>query len=529
MGRIEKIIESILVTGCLIGVANAQSVLTDKTADDKLGRQPIASRRIVKHFDFDEERFGNLDTLPMYWRKHIDKGFPRYLEGEFDRNTGHTAPPSFLLKLDGSSLAYHYMGPEGRDIAVSPNSDYLVTAYIKTDSLSSARAYISAYYLDRKGNPIPGTERRSKFIGSPEQSTDFEQVTVGLQGNVQGARYVGISLWLTQARIWDSRHKPMRHIERIDVDAKAWFDDITVYRLPRVVLKTTTPGNVFAHDEDVVLYSEVSDPDDRKLEAKFTLRSADGRLIDQRPIQIQTGMTTKTNSIRYDDLDYGIYHAEMLVTSDSNILVQQSLRFVRLAQSISSPATAGRGFGVVLNHRDSTLLDGQKRLLEYLRPEFVKLPVWDAQKAIMTQTTIDENLDHYLEAIQAARSDPIGIIRDVPLGKNFSDPSGTHSMVDIFTEDPLNWKPLIANVWARYLGLIRVWQLGSDGNESVFLDHRYPTLLPTLEREMKELTNKPLLATTSTVRYSPDDPHPGHFRAVTLPEDTPPHDIERHI
>src|SRR5262249_33465783 len=160
----------------------------------------------------------------------------------FDRQIGHLSAPSFKLQLNGSSLAYRY---EGRDIAVRTSSDYLLVAFVKSDAVREARAYLTAYYFDRKGRLIAGTERRSRLVGGSGKSTDWEPLTIGLPGNVPSSRYIGITVWLTQASVWDTQQRPKRAIELTDVDARMWIDDLTVYRLPRVTLRSASPGNVF--------------------------------------------------------------------------------------------------------------------------------------------------------------------------------------------------------------------------------------------------------------------------------------------
>ena len=489
-------------------------------------RPAIAGRRIVKHFDFDEQRVGNFDPLPMYWRRHGGAGFPQYLEGRFDRDLGHEAGPSFRLELDGGTLGYHY---EGRDISVRTNSDYLVVAWVKTRSLETARAYFTACYLDRKGAKLLGTERRSELRGGADAPADFSPVSVGLPGNVPGARYVGLSLWLTQSSVWHTGPRPMRFIDREEVEATAWFDDITVYRLPRVALRSTHPGNVFTETEPVELYTEVSDPDGLNLSAKLTVVSADGQRVDERSVPIQSADETLPSPTTYENLPVGLYTAELVVSTGETVLVRRCLRFVRLAMPVSPPAEMGRGFGVVLRGAAAALLPGQRELLQRLRAEYVKIPVWYAQRAATGRAEFDQAVDRYLEAIVEAGADPIGILTDNPPGESSGQETGVRSMLEILSEDALGWKPLIAGTWSRYAGLIHVWQVGDDGDESVFLDHRLPGLVPTLVREMKPLMAEPTLATTASARWAPAATPISDYCALTLPAAVPPDDVERHI
>ena len=500
-------------------------------------RPEIAGRRIVKDFGFDERRFENFGSLPMHWRRHGGAGFPQYLEGEIDWEAGHRGKPSFRLDLDGGSLAYEY---EGQDISVRTNSDYLVAAWVRVRSLETARAYFTACYQDRKGKRIAMTERRSELVGGADASQEWVPLSVGLPGNVSGARYVGVSLWLTQSRVWDTGPRPLRHIEREDVEATAWFDDVTVYRLPRVTLRSSRPGHVFADGEVVQLETDapgdavrlltgVSDPDGLNLSARLAIRGADGQLVDERSVPIQSADRAEPNAATYPDLPVGHYTAELIVSTGETVLVRRSLRFVRVATPVSPPGERGRGFGVALRETDGELLAGQRELLQRLRPEYVKVPVWYAQQAATGEVDSDRSVDRYLEAIVESQADPVGIVMDQPARDGYGQATALRSMLDVLSDDPLGWKPLIAEAWSRYAGLIHIWQVGDDGDESVFLDHRLREVVPVLRREMELLMSKPLLATATSARYAPAQERVSDYYAVTVPAVIPPDDVGNHL
>jgi hypothetical protein len=489
-------------------------------------RPAIAGRRVVKHFDFDEQRFGNFDPIPMHWRQHDASGFPQYLEGRFDPKAGHDAAPSFRLDINGGSIGFHYVG---RDISVRTNSDYLIVAWCKTTGLHDSRAYLTARYLDRKGSPLPGTERRSELVGGPRASGDWVPLTLGLPGNVPDSRYIGLSLWLTQASVWDTSPRPLRSVEQRDIKGTAWFDDIAVYRLPRVSLRSGHPGNTFRDGEAVSLYAEVSDPDGLNLSAKLAIRAADGRLVEQRSVAIRTTETAPADPNVYRDLPVGAYTAELTVGSDDGAnLVRRQLRFLRLAAPISPPADVGQNFGVILRSMGPALLPGQRELLQNLRPEMVKVPVWSPRHAAGLSGE-DPAIDRYLEVIAETHADPVGVLMDEMPGEKQASSVSVRPMLELLSEDPLGWKPLVAGLWSRYAGLIHVWQLGDDGDESVFLADEYPRVIPVLYREMKTLMSQPLIASVISTQYSPGTQPLADYDSVMLTEAADPDDTERQL
>lgn len=488
-------------------------------ADD---RPPLATRRIVKAFDFDEQSLGNFGTLPMGWRRHGGAGFPLYLEGRFDHEIGQAKPPSFRLDLDGGSIGYHY---EGRDIAVRLNSDYLIVALVRTAGLDTARAYIAAYLLDRHGQVIAGTERASEFAGGTDTDTDWEPLTIPIRCDIPEARYMGLSLWLTQQKIWDHGSRPARAIEHEDIKASAWFDDLVVYRMPRVALRTAQPGQVFGENDPVAVLAEVSDPDGLNLAAQLTLRSIDGHVHEEREVAVQTADQHEPQQLVFADLPVGLYEAELVVSTEGATLVRQGLRLARVAGRTGPPVATGHGFGVILSDIPPAVLSGQQALLQELRPDLVKVPVWHAQSAFSNQPLDRDAVDAYLEAIRQTQADPVGMLMDDPGFSPAADGTRLMAMLDMFNEDPLAWKHLVAPTWTRYAGLIHVWQLGDDNHTWVGLDSRLSALVPRLREQMSDLMTEPLLAVTSSAIYASPSAGPGNYRSVLVPSYVNPADF----
>src|SRR5437588_4841363 len=188
-------------------------------------------RRVVKSFDFDETSLGNFESGPMNWARHVGQGFPRYLAGRFDRNLGHAAAPSLRLSLMGGNVGTVY---EGRDIPVHPRSDYRVVAWVRPDRLKYARAYFTACYLDRAMQKIESSERRSVPIGG-DGNSDWHEIVIDLPGGTDDARWIGLGCWVLQPEQPPEQPRPIR-LE--DMSGGAWFDDVTVLRLPCTAIVT---------------------------------------------------------------------------------------------------------------------------------------------------------------------------------------------------------------------------------------------------------------------------------------------------
>jgi hypothetical protein len=223
-----------------------------------------------------------------------------------------------------------------------------------------------------------------------------------------------------------------------------------------------------------------------------------------------------------DEMPVGLYRADLVVGNDETQLVRRTLDFVKLARRHSPPTATGLGFGVVLKDTDLQFLAGQAELMRHLRGEYVKIPAWRAQQAAVAGELLDTKpTDRYLEAIVDSQADPIGVLQDDLTTDVAGNLSAVQLMLDMFSEDSLLWKPLVATVWGRYAGLIHVWQLGADDDNAVFLDYRLPDVLVTLREEMRTLMSNPLLATGVPVFWEPTRPLGVDYRAFEIPATVP--------
>ncbi len=209
-------------------------------AVDESERPPLL-RRVVHRFDFDERELGNYESVPMHWTRVQGAQFPGFSLGAFDADVGRTAPPSFRLGTDGRNVGLWYHGPATE---VRPNSEYLIVGWIRPDRLVHARASLSAYYLDCQGLPIEGTQAFGRLVGDDALGGGpgaWQRVGIHLPAGPPEARTIGLTAWVVQREVWDHTPRPHRHIEPQDIDAGAWFDDITIYRMPPAVLAAKSP------------------------------------------------------------------------------------------------------------------------------------------------------------------------------------------------------------------------------------------------------------------------------------------------
>jgi len=478
-------------------------------------------QRIVKVFDFNEP--DNLSTIPKYWELFGGESFPRYAGGRFDRSTGRTAPPSFYLDMNGRNVAFRYRGIETR---IRPNSDYLVVGWIRPNNLRTSRATITAYYLDHDGTPLPETQRQGRLVGGEGPGDGWHRVEVFLPAALCEADALGLTLWVEQASIWDPTPRPEHHIECPDIHAGAWFDDILVYRLPRVMLSSLSAGNVFVTPQPAVLEITVQDHDGAGLSADLNVLDAIGEVVDHRSIPVQA----VEHQVALPDLEPGHYRARLQVTSAGYTLVDRRLAFAVLADIHAGPQYAAHAFGVVLEGAERDGADAEVALITAARLGAVKVPLWTGSAAAPGFAEDTQTLDALLNGLLRLRVDVTGVLGGVP--PELARQSNVHkrSLVDILNDPVEGWRGFLASAVAPYASVLASWQIGADGDPSVADDPRLADALDAVRREMLSLMTSPYLTAPAWVDVDPQKREfPADRITLTIPSGIHPEYIGAHL
>ncbi len=445
----------------------------------------IMQRRVVKSFDFDERKLGNVESVPMYWERHLGKGFPHFLVGQFDAKVGHQAPPSFYLGLQGGSVGYVY---RAQDIPVEVSSDYLVSIWVRPDRLKHARAYASAFYCDRNGRPQPETVRFSERLGGTDAPQEWQEVRLRLPGGNVRAQQIGIGLWVTQP----SEHAPEglrdQEIRRQDVRGGAWFDDINVIRLPCAVLATDQPGNVFTSEQEPVLYTRISDFEARDLTAALEVFAADGKRIRSQAVSVGSRGKAAAEVVRLGTLPPGLYHGRLTVQSGKLCLSTREVRFVQLAPRLNDPRRWNEGFGLVLTEDDYACAGAASRLVRLLQVKQVKLPLGPPMSNPSGQADRASEAVRLLERFWQDRIAVVGMLATATDADRRTEAAGptasTQPSVPALLEKPEAWRAYLAGPLVQGAGLVQSWQVGRDDEEVLAWD---PSLVQSLNGLRAEL------------------------------------------
>ena len=454
-----------------------------------LDTQPTDFYKLVKHFDFDEQPLGNYEETPMHWMRLAGPGLPTYARGRFDHEVGHEAPPSFQLRLIGGNVGYEY---RQRDLTVIPGSDYRVDAYVRTEGLRQARAFLEVYLVDRYGETIPRSNRVSELIRSdPSEATAWQLLWVDVPGDYPTAYALRPRLWILQSYVWCSPSElDVDPIVRRDIHARAWFDDISVYRLPKARLRLSNPGGIVAAGQAESFLLEFASATAQGLDAEFVITDSADRVCHTERADVPSALNRSgavveaetggrhvagqfpetqsapspapaTVSLRIPALTPGLYRASLRILAGNHLLMERTMRFAVLAE-LPLGARRRADLGVDIGPWRAGDTAGAHELAAALGCGAVKIGV-----PMVTSRTSNRETENFrqigdlVRQLARQRIETTGVI----LAPAAARGTPTHE----FIETNSNWRRLSSPTLAYFSGLLRAWQLGYEDTE---LRHR---------------------------------------------------------
>lgn len=462
---------------------------------------PSNDSRTIHFFDFDERDDGNLERIPKFWVTFESDDFPSYTTGTFDTDTGHDAAPSFKLVSQGRNVAYRYAGP---DTTIRPNSDYIITGWIQGQNLEHARASISAYYLDDRRLPIPGTQQFSRLIGGDPNDNSWHRVEVYLPAGPPDARTIGLTAWIVQPDVWNQGPKPTRHISRYDVNAEARFDDVAVIRLPRVSIDTHAVGNIYTPKNEHKIHGRVIDNDPDQLSARMEIRDVDGFTINSVAIPVSKEVDSPTTSLDIASLPYGGYEAVLIVETNQRRLAERRKRFAIVSGSAMREGVQSRTLGVSLSVDDRADPEVRLAMLQLIGAGVLKMPVWSGQGHIPDLMNTGSETDVLLQGLVRSRVNIIGVLAGAPSELIQTAGAYPRSLMTLLSEEPDKWKDHLIRVYAPYSSIFRSWQIGQDGDASIMGDRRLPNVIANVRQAVNQLNTQAHLTIPISLNSLPD-------------------------
>src|SRR3954471_4900003 len=255
------------------------AVLLALTCCPTLRAQPAEVNRVLRTFDFEERRLGNVEDLPMHWNKVDGPGLPHYVNGRLTTDLAHGGQYSFRVDLDGGGILYRHAANQ---IKVLTGAHYRIEGFCRTTVLAHARARMTASLADDAGRPLPGTTRHSDLYAARAADEPWRKLSIEISAESPQAAFLALELGLLQPAQYASQALGQRTLNVQDVRGSAWFDDITVSQVPRVTMFTVQTANVFPRCTPIRLLVQIDDRFTDDLTAQIAVVDAEGKLVYQR-------------------------------------------------------------------------------------------------------------------------------------------------------------------------------------------------------------------------------------------------------
>lgn len=500
------------------GLLCAHSALAQ--SDSGQVKRPRASERIVRVFDFEEP--DNPLPVPQYWVRgqndpvlpRLRPGFPAWNSARFDEQAAHSGVRSIYLPTQGGSTSLLLRSGV---LPVLPGADYRVSAWVKTDGLTRARAFIAARLLDESGHPIPEHDALSNPITSDDDWTLGDAVV-----SAGGAAYLQLELLVLQpAQYLQPPFDFPELTTEEDVRGGAWFDNVMVVQLPQTDMSTDAPGNMTWGDTPPKLHIEVRDLTGDELGVLVRVFAIDGTEVDRMQVPFDGGRVDLHWSPKIDR--FGWYRAAVEISDGTRIVGSDYVDFgwaIGPSEIVAEPesgATARREknapgggsadrarFGVMVQRRHPDLMVQLPELTSRMGAGLVTMPAWwDFQ----TQDP-GEQVDLMMPVVKAMRANQqqVSIMFDrlpTPVAAGLG--LDVHDVLGLFASDPARYGPLLRPMLDRLGQMVRRWQIGGIHDEALARQPGVVDLLGSIEREVR----RPVPEAELALPWRIDRPDPG--------------------
>ncbi|MEM9416049.1 MAG: hypothetical protein AAGA29_11325 [Planctomycetota bacterium] len=487
-------------------------------AEPAFGQQHDRSRRLERRFDFEEtDDRGNKigfsgSVLPRHWyiigrqpqgaddrfrqmplheSLTNEPGYPDFAHVGYDRE--HSVSGDFSLHLGltgGRTGAYVEVGA----IPAIAASEYLLTAWVRTEKLQHAWAEVRVYYIDNTRSRIVSSVQRSEPF---QTDGDWEQVAIKLPGDQDDAEYIGVELHIVQPG--RSANHPLgdRQVVEQDIDGGAWFDDIALWKLPHVELRTQHRTNIIAGEQPEIT-ATVRDLSGQRLRARLTVYDYHYDIVDRQTLAVGAGESsswTWTPELP----GYGWYFTELLVSEDDgtgtfrNTIEHTIGAMLYLADD---PGDLGRDlsrFMLAAEGMPNAQLPLFQEILDQTGLRGAVLSAWERGTTEETLVARQQLLDPIIRSLTVGGGRTVLSFYPVPVELAGRGASGATDPLSVLLDDESVWLPYLKPVLVRHGQRISRWQLGGSSRADAFYASQLARDLDAVEDEFDRMAPSPTL------------------------------------
>lgn len=455
--------------GLLSAVAPALTTLT------QTDNRTASSRRTVAAYDFEEP--DNPFAVPAdFFRAQSDPaqgidrpGFPVYNQAAFSSLHANSGTRSVVLPVQRGSVCLR-LRPGA--LPIFADADYRVACFVRGEQLNHARFRLVARLLDEDTNPIPGAE----YASEPAQPDDaWIPIAINVEGGTHdNAAFLQIDAELVQPQRFQPPTLGEHQVWPEDLDARVWIDDITVGQLPRIWVRTATPGGVIAAETEtssqlpaeVELSFLVRDLTGDSLEARLTVTDALGTPVfqDQRP--------TRSGSLpqpwMIDLPQFGWYQATIDIIANDAVVGHAETELALVPKApIRTDAEGGFGqpdlkrFAIAVDDWSSTVLEALPHIGRATATHGITIGSWNDQT---TTDTVRSQTDQLVQAVNDPQHpwvSPAVALHTLPPSLQQRLVLDASGVLDALSQSRDVWEPYLDPMLDRLGQIATRWRIGS--------------------------------------------------------------------
>ena len=471
--------------------------------------RPEGAGRLIASWDF-EERSRTIEPVPRHWFRSLNDpengtlrpGFPKFNLASFDDGEAAEGLWSIKLPTHGGSTSLKLAGGV---VPSMPDGDVLVTAMVRTEGLVHARARIVAQFLDDKLRPLPDRRFTSDSIitGGVWRPVSFEMI------GAPEAAWVTLELQVLQPDKLDPEAGKDPHTVYLeDVNGAAWFDELRLYQIPRVRLRTQSSFNVVEGPARPQIELRVQDLTGEELHAELSVWGIDGRLEDRVERIVYADGRAFDWSPELEG--YGWYRATARIHNDRGIVGQTVCDLAWLAPGMGSDAPGRRRFGVVAPDRANEELGMLPEIVRALGTGSLWMEVWGRMDRQTAGTRLDgawsdpwDGLARIVERLLEQGQEITFVLDRAPLELASRARVDADNPLRLMGTEGSGWMESLGPLITRFGERVRRWQVGAVGSDRAFFEPGVGKIAKQIHEALFRLIPRPIVVLAWEIAQSP--------------------------
>ncbi|MFN0021294.1 MAG: hypothetical protein ACKVP0_23845 [Pirellulaceae bacterium] len=390
---------------------------------------------VVFECDFGTSADRNYDGWPDGWTRRHGMGYPQFLKIGIAEDKSDAARGSMLLMEMNGGLA-EVTCPR---IPITPSFSYVLEGECRLTDLVHDDAHVTLTFLSAKGKALHTHEVTisGKSAGREWQPFRLDPFTPTQD---------------TAAASFTLRVAPRD--KRQDLRGQVAFRRIRLQRLPRVILRASSPLAIFTSPDQVEVQCEIAGIPHTQTTLHFEIWDHDGHSLDTDTQNLTTGPDAIARAVWKPAVPgFGFYRVQVRWQGLKHEKIERETTLVVLRPA--SLPKVGQ-FGWTLPSGEDPLDSPQMAgLLAQSGIHWAKYPVTFSP----ADASAADRIAWFAEKLSLQGVEMIGVL-DHPQNR------GSDSIANIL-EDADSWQPWVDPIMTRLSLKIRRWQLGSDQDTSL--------------------------------------------------------------